>query len=250
MTRIKIKDHLWGTAFIATCLAMAQMTAAQSISLQDAERQLLQNSYSTQAAQQLQQAAQLQAEASKGLGLPRVDLNLRAYRFHSEVDVPLDQLKNNLENTLSQGVSQQINQWEKDQGLPLGSTAPLEQNLQNSIHGGIGLIPDKSHVVLDDHVVRPTVSVMMPLYSGGLIQNSKAVANLQNNRSQLDTQQQQDLQRFELIQSYFNVQLQKALLESAQFNFKAMQQHYRNALKMEQQGFISKGQRMQFEVNS
>ena len=174
MTLIRIKDHLWGTAFIATSLAMAQMTAAQSISLQDAERQLLQNSYSTQAAQQLQQAAQLQAEASKGLGLPRVDLNLRAYRFHSEVDVPLDQLKNNLENTLSQGVSQQINQWEKDQGLPLGSTAPLEQNLQNSIHGGIGLIPDKSNVVLDDHVVRPTVSVMMPLYSGGLIQNSKA----------------------------------------------------------------------------
>ena len=27
-----------------------------------------------------------------------------------------------------------------------------------------------------------------------------------------------------------------------------MQQHYRNALKLEQQGFISKGQRMQFEV--
>ena len=32
------------------------------------------------------------------------------------------------------------------------------------------------------------------------------------------------------------------------FNFNAMQKHYSNALKLEQQGFISKGQRMQFEV--
>lgn len=61
-------------------------------------------------------------------------------------------------------------------------------------------------------------------------------------------QQWQDTQRFELIQSYFNVQLQKQLHAAALFNLNAMQQHYRNALKIEQQGFISKGHRMQFEV--
>src|SRR5690606_11861276 len=65
---------------------------------------------------------------------------------------------------------------------------------------------------------------------------------------QLSNKQQQDTKRFELIQSYFNVQLQKQLHAAALFNLNAMQQHYHNALKMEQQGFISKGQRMQFEV--
>jgi outer membrane protein TolC len=64
----------------------------------------------------------------------------------------------------------------------------------------------------------------------------------------LNTKQQQDVQRFELIQAYFNAQLQKQLLASSQSNFNAMQTHYSNALKLEQQGFISKGQRMQFEV--
>ncbi len=44
------------------------------------------------------------------------------------------------------------------------------------------------------------------------------------------------------------MQLQKKLLDSSRFNLKAMQQHYDNALKMERQGFISRGQRMQFEV--
>ncbi|WP_313659932.1 TolC family protein, partial [Acinetobacter variabilis] len=102
--------------------------------------------------------------------------------------------------------------------------------------------------VLEDQVIRPTVSVMMPLYTGGLTRSAKEIANIQSGRSELSNQQQQDTQRFELIQSYFNVQLQKQLLDAALFNSNAMQQHYRNALKLEQQGFISKGKRMQFEV--
>ncbi len=43
------------------------------------------------------------------------------------------------------------------------------------------------------------------------------------------------------------MQLQQQLVASS-LCFNAMQKHYSNALKLEQQGFISKGQRMQFEV--
>lgn len=223
---------------------------AQSISFKDAEQQLLQRSYSSQAFQSLEQASKLEAEAVKGIGLPRVDLNVRAYAFHSEVDIPLKQFKNNLENSLSQGVNGRLNEWEASNGvdLPAGITDPLREGLNNTIHSGVGLIPDTSNVVLEDQVIRPTVSVMMPLYTGGLTRSAKEIANIQSGRSELSNQQQQDTQRFELIQSYFNVQLQKQLLDAALFNSNAMQQHYRNALKLEQQGFISKGQRMQFEV--
>lgn len=88
----------------------------------------------------------------------------------------------------------------------------------------------------------------MPLYTGGLTSTSKEVANIQAKRSQLTSKQQQDVQRFEMIQVYFNTQLQQQLLQSNRSHFNAMQIHYRNAIKLEQQGFISKGQRMQFEV--
>ena len=67
------------------------------------------------------------------------------------------------------------------------------------------------------------------------------IANIQAQRSELSSQQQQDIQRFEVVQSYFNVQLQQQLVASSLFNFNAMQKHYSNALKLEQQGFISKG---------
>lgn len=231
-------------ALLSSTTLYATTTLAQSISYAQAEQSVLNDSYSTQANQALQQAAKLEAEATKGLGLPRVDLNVRAYAFHNEVDIPLDSFKNNLEQTLAQGINDRVNQ----QNLPSGIADPLKEGLNQTIHSGVGLLPDSANVVLEDQVIRPTVSVLMPLYTGGLTSSAKEVANIKAQRSQLNTQQQQDIQRFELIQAYFNAQLQKQLLDSSRSNFNAMQGHYNNALKLEQQGFISKGQRMQFEV--
>ena len=225
-------------------LGISSTTFAASISYQQAEQSVLQDSYSTQATQALQQASKLEAEAVKGLGLPRIDLNVRAYAFHNELDVPLGALKNNLEHTLSQNINDRINQ----QNLPPNISDPLKEGINQTIHNGVGLIPDNSQIILEDQVIRPTISAMMPLYTGGLTSSAKQVANIKAKRSELNTKQQQDLQRFELIQAYFNVQLQKQLLASSQYNWHAMQKHYDNALKLEQQGFISKGQRMQFEV--
>ena len=235
-------------ALLSSTTLYATTTLAQSISYAQAEQSVLNDSYSTQANQALQQAAKLEAEAAKGLGLPRVDLNVRAYAFHNEVDIPLDSFKNNLEQTLSNGVNSQIDQWQNS-NPNIGSLAdPLRNGVNQTIHSGVGLLPDSANVVLEDQVIRPTVSVLMPLYTGGLTSSAKEVASIKAQRSQLNTQQQQDLQRFELIQAYFNAQLQKQLLDSSRSNFNAMQTHYNNALKLEKQGFISKGQRMQFEV--
>ena len=243
MTNYKSKLFL-GCGLLSGLWLNSQSLYAQTLSFQDAEKQLLQSSYSSQAYQSLEQASKLEAEAVKGLGLPRVDLNVRAYAFRNELDIPLGALKNNLEQSLTNGLNNKIDEF----NLAANIANPLKEGLQQPIHDGVGLIPDTSKVVLEDQVIRPTVSMMMPLYTGGLTHSAKEIANLQVGRSQLSNQQQQDTQRFELIQSYFNVQLQKQLHAAAVFNLNAMQQHYRNALKMEQQGFISKGQRMQFEV--
>ena len=231
-------------ALLTAGMSYSVTATAESISYMQAEHAILKDSYSTQASQALQQASQLEAEAVKGLGLPRIDLNVRAYAFHDEVDIPLDAFKNNLEQTLSQGINDRVDQV----NLPPNISDPLKQGLNQTIHSGIGLFPDSANVVLEDQVIRPTVSILMPLYTGGLTSSAKEVANIKAQRSQLSSKQQQDLQRFEMIQAYFNTQLQKQLLLASRSNFSALQSHYSNALKLEQQGFISKGQRMQFEV--
>lgn len=229
-------------------LSLAIPTYAENLSYAQAEQYLLENSYTSQANTALDQASKLQADAVKNIGLPRIDLNVRAYKFHAETDIPLDGVKNNLEQTLSYGVNEKVDQWQTQQNIPNTITDPLKEGLNQGIHNGIGLIPDGANVVMEDETIRPTVSVMMPIYTGGLTTTTKNIANLKAERSQLNSKQQQDTQRFEMIQAYFNVQLQQQLHNASAFNLNAMQQHYNNALKLERQGFISKGQRMQFEV--
>ncbi|MFW1807869.1 TolC family protein [Acinetobacter ursingii] len=219
---------------------------AQSYSYAQAEQQVLENSYTSQANQALQSSAKLDAEAVKGLGLPRIDLNVRAYKFHSEVDVPLNSFKQGIENALNEKLDNQLNEWENV--IPPNIIGDIENGVSGVIHDGVNMVPNYANLTLQDEQIRSSISMVMPLYTGGLLKSTKQIAAIQSQRSELNTEQQQDVQRFEMIQAYFNVQLQQQLLKSSQFNFNAMQRHLDNALKLEKQGFLSKGQRMQFEV--
>lgn len=228
-----------------TGLAVSNALHAKMLSYAEAEQQYLTGSYTTLANQALQHASQLEAEAVKHLGLPRVDLNVRAYAFQSQIDIPLDAMKNNLEHSLSTSLNQSIDQ---SSNIPNDLKDPLKEQMQNGVRSGIGMIPNSANFTIEDQTVRPTVSVVMPLYTGGLTSTTKELARLKSERSQLNTAQQENMQRLELIQAYFNVQLQQKLLQSNQSNLLSSTRHYQNALKLEQQGFINRGQRMQFEV--
>jgi hypothetical protein len=177
----------------------------------------------------------LDAEAVKGLGLPRIDLNVRAYKFHSEVDVPLNSFKQGIENALNEKLDNQLNEWENV--IPPNIIGDIENGVSGVIHDGVNMVPNYANLTLQDEQIRSSISMVMPLYTGGLLKSTKQIAAIQSQRSELNTEQQQDVQRFEMIQAYFNVQLQQQLLKSSQFNFNAMQRHLDNALKLEKQGF-------------
>ncbi|WP_312106241.1 TolC family protein [Acinetobacter venetianus] len=219
---------------------------AQTFSYNEAEQYVVENAYASQAQQALQQASQLEMEAVKHLGLPRIDLNATAYSFHSETSVPLESSKRRLENSLTRGFDNKLSQWENV--LPPDVIDQVGQGFDQVVSDGLNKVPNNVDVTIKDHDVRTSISMVMPLYTGGKITSAKQIATIQAQRSNISEKQQQDSQRFEMIQSYFNVQLQQQLLNASLFNLNAMQEHYNNALKLEQQGFINKGQRMQFEV--
>jgi hypothetical protein len=89
---------------LISCTLFSLPSFAQTFSYSQAEQYVVQNAYSSQAQQALQQASQLEMEAVKNLGLPRIDLNARAYAFHSETSVPLESSKRRLENSLTNGL--------------------------------------------------------------------------------------------------------------------------------------------------
>ena len=231
---------------LISCTLFSLPSFAQTFSYSQAEQYVVQNAYSSQAQQALQQASQLEMEAVKNLGLPRIDLNARAYAFHSETSVPLESSKRRLENSLTNGFDEKLSQWQNV--LPPEVIDQVGQGFDQVVSDGLNKVPNNLDVTVEDHDVRTSVSMVMPLYTGGKINSAKQIATIQAKRSNISEKQQQDTQRFEMIQAYFNVQLQQQLAKSALFNLNAMQEHYNNALKLEKQGFINKGQRMQFEV--
>ena len=231
---------------LISCALFSTSSFAQTVSYSQAEQYVVENAYGSQAQQALRQASQLEMEAVKNLGLPRIDLNARAYAFHSETSVPLESSKRRLENSLTNGFDEKLSQWENV--LPPDVIDQVSQGFDQVVSDGLNKVPNNLDVTVQDRDIRTSVSMVMPLYMGGKINSAKQIANIQAQRSNISEKQQQDTQRFEMIQAYFNVQLQQQLLNSALFNFDAMQQHYNNALKLEKQGFINKGQRMQFEV--
>lgn len=231
---------------LISCALFSTYLYAQPLSYSEAEQYVVENSYATQAQQALQQASQLEMEAVKNLGLPRIDLNARAYSFHSETSVPLESSKRRLENSLTRGFDDKLSQWENV--LPPEVIDQVSQGFDQVVSDGLNKVPNNLDVTIEDHDVRTSISMVMPLYVGGKINSAKQIASIQAQRSNISEKQQQDSQRLEMIQSYFNVQLQQQLVNTTRFNLNAMQEHYNNALKLEKQGFINKGQRMQFEV--
>jgi len=231
---------------LISCALFSTYLYAQPLSYSEAEQYVVENAYATQAQQALQQASQLEVEAVKNLGLPRIDLNARAYSFHSETSVPLESSKRRLENSLTRGFDDKLSQWENV--LPPEVIDQVSQGLDQVVSDGLNKVPNNLDVTIEDHDVRTSISMVMPLYVGGKINSAKQIASIQAQRSNISEKQQQDSQRLEMIQSYFNVQLQQQLVNTTRFNLNAMQEHYNNALKLEKQGFINKGQRMQFEV--
>lgn len=240
-----IKQLGLSLSMLSTALFSASLYA-QTLSYGEAEQYVVQNAYSSQAQQALQQASQLEMEAVKYLGLPRIDLNATAYSFHSETSVPLESSKRRLENSLTRGFDDKLSEW--NNVLSPEVIDRVEQGFDQVVSDGLNKVPNNVDVTVKDHDIRSSVSMVMPLYTGGKINSARQIATIQAQRSSISEKQQQDSQRFEMIQAYFNVQLQQQLVNSALFNLNAMQQHYSNAVKLEKQGFINKGQRMQFEV--
>lgn len=96
---------------------------------------------------------------------------MRAYAFHSETDVPLGSFKQKLENDLSQGLNDKLSQW--NNVIPSDVLGQVQEGSNQIIHDGINRFPDYANLTVEDQVVRPSISVVMPLYTGGLTTSAK-----------------------------------------------------------------------------
>jgi len=137
------------------------------------------------------------------------------------------------------GAELQRVQVKKTLELSLGSLAPVAADY--GIESPLRFVDEQWHT-------RPTISAIVPIYSGGAIpaQQHLARSTLKQAGAELELQQQSLLP--DLVQAYFGQQLAQQVLAVQWDALQGLVQHLENTQKLENQGFATKAQRLQAEV--
>lgn len=130
-------------------------------------------------------------------------------------------------------------QFQKSLTLPLGSLAPVA--------GAFG-IDSPLQFRERDWRLRPILSAVLPLYSGGQIPAAQAAAVAGVRQASAERDLESQSQVLQLVQAYFGQQLARQALEVRRNVRDGLRRHVENAEKLEREGFATKAQRLQATV--
>lgn len=205
----------WGVG-LAICLSfwLAVPTPATAnppldLSYAAAWGRLLSESDQLRAAEAGIRGQQAQAEASRKLRQPEVELDLRQLDYQKSLDVPL------------------------------GSLAPAL--------GQLG-VPSSFEYQVDGWRTRPVVTLSMPLYTGGRIPAAQAAAEAAVRGAESARYGATESLATLLVQAYFGQQLAARAYEVRTDVLAGFEQHLQHAEALEREGMISRATRLQAQV--
>jgi outer membrane protein TolC len=189
--------------------AQAQQYFPQSYSLTEALQRLYQVSDAFSASAANVRGKQALSDASASLRLPEISLDARYLKFQKSLE------------------------------LPLGSLAPVA-----TAYG----ISSPLQFSESDWRLRPSLNVILPLYTGGKIPAAQAAAAGALRQADAERQQQAQILNTQLVQAYFGEQLAQQALAVRRDVRDGLAAHLVDAQKLERAGLITRAQRLQATV--
>ena len=207
------KTHLTALGLALTLTlsgpAWGQDAVPQALSFEEARATLEQASDAVAAADANVRGKVDLAQASRSLRLPEVSVDVRQMQF------------------------------QKSLSLPLGSLAPVAEAFG---------IPSPLEFSERDWRLRPILTTVLPLYSGGQIPAAQAAAVAAVRQASAERDLESQSQVLQLVQVYFGQQLARQALEVRSEVRDGLQRHVDDAVKLEREGFATKAQRLQATV--
>ncbi len=189
--------------------AWAQGIAPQTLSFEEARATLEQASDALAAADANVRGKFDLAQATQSLRLPEVSVDVRQMQF------------------------------QKSLSLLLGSLAPVA--------GAFG-IASPLQFRERDWRLRPVLTAVLPIYSGGQIPAAQAAAAAAARQASAERDLESQSQVLQLVQVYFGQQLARQALKVRRDVRDGLQRHVDHADKLEREGFATKAQRLQAAV--
>lgn len=210
---------------VPAAAAAASATAAPSLSFAQAQQLLLSNSDQLAAAARAVDSARLRREGVQGLGGPSVAVTGMAYRYAASADIDLDPARQALGGIVSM--------------LPPPLDGAISQLPQ---------LPPNYTLERQDTRTSGSVSLLWPLYIGGLGDAVRSGFAAQADEAQADASADaQGLQSL-LVQRYFGAQLAERAARLREAALATVREHDDAAQRMLATGVISRLERLQAQA--
>jgi outer membrane protein TolC len=213
------------------CHAQSPSAVPRSYSFDAAQQRATEQSSGLAAARAGAAASRGTAAALNAGQLPVVSLGAQYMRYQKTIEMALDTLRAQAQAAVDGFLA----------SLPT-ALPPLPDNVLASV------VPDSLRLRVTENIWRPTLTVAWPLYTGGRIEAGQRAAQAGVRQADAETLAVQDTLGLELVLAYFGQQLAAQTLATSSDNLRRFELHLDNARKLEIQGVLSKGQRLQMEV--
>ncbi|MBB4097972.1 TolC family protein [Sphingomonas kyeonggiensis] len=242
--------RLWLSAvYLGSSSFMVGTVRAQEVALSfdAADRRLRETSASLEAADHSVTAARETRASVKTLRRPVVNISAQYIEYQKSLSLDLTATKQAAATSAQDLID----------GLPGSVPAPYQEvaaeignRLSQALPGLLAAIPDTLSYRYRDDVFRPTISVGMPLYTGGAVGAIQRGASAGVSLASAQSAQARDLARINLIRVYFG-QLTAQSLEAAALETRdALAKLYSDAQRMEEAGLTPHSATLEAQVAS
>ncbi|MFA7587689.1 MAG: TolC family protein [Novosphingobium sp.] len=190
---------------------------------------------STQAADLSLTAAEDNAAALDNLYRPTVTTAASIISYQKTLSVDLSGAKADIAQQTGQFLAGLPDQFPPEFSALVAAVAG---RIENALPGLLAPLPDQLDYTARDVIVRPALSAVMPLYTGGALEAVSDAARGGVTIAQGRKQITAATQEVSLVQRYFGLQLARNLLASAKERLAASERHLSSAQKMEGAGIL------------
>ncbi len=236
-------------ALLAACAlpcAAEPAPGASALSFEQSSLLLAERSDALMGADQGIAAARQQARALEALALPRVALDVQGLRYQKTLTVSLDDLRSR-----AQGAAAGALDGIAGRGVPgvdPGAVGRVVDEVQSALPAMFAPIPDTLGATARKTLLRASLGAVMPLYTGGAITASQAVARTGVAVAQAQTDSVRQGLQFALVKAYFGQVLAEQVLAVSRETLAGFEAHLADARTMQTQGQLSHARVLQVLV--
>jgi outer membrane protein TolC len=230
-----------------TCYASAEESlSTPELSYEESQAMLARTSDVVQGSDESVRAAEEHAGSLKALHSPIISIDAQELQYQKSLDLSLGGLKNQAESSASSTLSGIRTNGVP--GVPADAVSAVTAQVQAALPSIFSGIPDSVDLTTRQTLFHPTITAILPLYTGGAITATERAANAAVEIAKAKRSSTLDTLQVNLVRVYFGQVLALRVFDIAKATREGFDQHLNEAQMLEAAGQISHAHVLEVQV--